>query len=187
MTDLFQQAIKEAYASASVEDMILHTLELNHSTFPEPIRVVRDFGILLEASSVYGGLDIYGRTLTLEDTAPVEPSEAVRFVGMHFELELPAQAQNRLPELQIRLDNVTQDVAQYLDAAVEVAEPISLIYREYLLNSPTVVQFKLEGLNIHKVTSSTSMVVMTAVFEDLTNKAFPDRLYRPDEFPGLIQ
>ena len=182
-----QQALKEAYASASVEEVILHTLEINHSAFTEPVRVVRDFGELLEASTVYGGLDIYGHLLTLEDDAPINAGEEVQFVGLHFELELPAQAQNRLPELQIRLDNVTRDVSQYLDAASELEEPLSLIYREYLLSSPDVVQFKLSTLNIHKVTSTTNTVTMTAVFEDLTNKSFPSRVYSPDEFPGLIQ
>jgi hypothetical protein len=181
------EAIKEAYSHASVEDVILHTLELNHASFTEPVRVVNDFGVLLEASTVYGGLDIYGHTLTLESTAPVDPDTAVRFVGLYFNLELPAQSANRLPEIQITLDNVTREVSQYLDEAVESDDPITVIYREFLLNSPTVVQFKLQGLNIHKVTSRANTVTMTAIFSDLTNKAFPNRFYRPDEFPGLIQ
>lgn len=181
------EALKEAYAHASVEDVILHTLELHHSSFTDPVRVVNDFGTLLQASATYGGLDIYGHSLTLESTAPRNPGEAVEFVGLYFNMELPAQSANQLPEVRITLDNVTREVSQYLDEAVESNEPITVIYREYLLNTPTVVQFKLEGLDIHKVTSRTNTVTMSAVFADLTNKSFPDRVYRPEEFPGLIQ
>ena len=39
-------AIKEAYASAPVSDVIYHTLEIWHTLFSVPIRVVRDFAPL---------------------------------------------------------------------------------------------------------------------------------------------
>ena len=35
-------ALKEAYASAGVDEVILHTLELWHASFTVPVRVVRD-------------------------------------------------------------------------------------------------------------------------------------------------
>jgi hypothetical protein len=58
-------AIKEAYASATA--IVYHTLEFRHPAFTEPIRVVRDHNDLLA---------------TLEATAPENPGEEVRFVGL---------------------------------------------------------------------------------------------------------
>ena len=75
-----EQAIREAYASAPADTVILHTLELRHPAFadddgrPTAIRVVRDH------------VDLTAR---LEAGAPLDAGEAVRFVALAFELELP--------------------------------------------------------------------------------------------------
>lgn len=177
----FTDAIREAYASSDVDDVILHTLEFNHSTFAEPVRVVNDFGSLLEAATEYGGLDIYGHQLSIED------GSTVNFVGLSFDLELPEQTERSLPELQIKLENAQRELSQYLDSAVEEAEPITVIYREYLLSAPTVIQFSLSNMTINSVASTVRSVTMTAVFKDLHNRAFPNQVYRPSEFPGLVE
>lgn len=179
MADL-TEAIQEAYASASTDEVILHTLELNHPSFSEPVRVVRDFGELLEAATEYGGLDIYGHTLGLED------GTSANFAGMMFDFELPEQEQNKVPELSITLDNVTRDVTQYLDTAVLTDSPITVTYREYLLSSPNTIQYTLSGLSVRKVKCSNARVTMTALFTNLHNKAFPNKVYRPSEYPGLL-
>jgi len=162
-----------------VDDVILHTLEFNHSTFSEPIRIVNDFGGLLEASAVYGGLDIYGHALTIEDGTSQD------FVGMAFTLTLPEQAETRLPELSITVQNAHRELSQYLDAAVEATEPIAIVYREYLLSAPTVIQFTLSNMTVNSVASTIKAVTMKAVFKDLHNRAFPNMVYRPTDFPGL--
>lgn len=177
----YSDALREAYATSDVDDVILHTLEFNHSTFPEPVRVVNDFGSLLEAAAEYGGLDIYGHQLAIEDGTLVD------FVGMAFDLALPEQSESRLPEIQIKLQNAQRELSQYLDAAVEEAEPITLIYREYLLSAPQTIQFSLTNMSIHHVVSTIQAVTMRAVFKDLHNRAFPNKVYRPSEFPGLVQ
>ena len=49
-----EDALKEAYASAPASEVILHTLELRHPSFTQPIRVVRDhaeFTCFLEADA----------------------------------------------------------------------------------------------------------------------------------------
>ena len=72
------EAIKEAYASAPSEQIILHTLELRHPAFVDEtgqlvaIRVVRDTG------------DLWAR---LESQAPLQAGERVQFVAMGFELQ----------------------------------------------------------------------------------------------------
>src|SRR3546814_7299253 len=85
------EAIKETYASAPSQQIILHTLELRHPAFvdeagqPVAIRVVRDTG------------DLWAR---LESQAPLQAGERVQFVAMGFELDLPPRSEEHTSELQ---------------------------------------------------------------------------------------
>ena len=77
--EALSQALKEAYASAPSEVVILHTLELRHPSFLDEdgqhvaVKVVRDNQDL---------------TARLEETAPLNPGEMVTFIAMGFDLEL---------------------------------------------------------------------------------------------------
>ena len=74
------QAIKEAYAAAPSDVVILHTLELRHPAFvddagePTAIRVVRDHADL---------------TARLEPGAPLDGGAMVTFIAMAFDLSQP--------------------------------------------------------------------------------------------------
>ena len=78
--DTLSLALREAYASAPSDVVILHTLELRHPSFvdddsqPIAIRVVRDNQNL---------------TARMEATAPLNAFEMVEFIAMGFDLELP--------------------------------------------------------------------------------------------------
>jgi hypothetical protein len=184
--DIWSEALAEAYASAPPEEVILHTLELRHPSFTEngvvtPVRVVRDFGELLEE----GDPDLFGHLLTLELDAPSDPGQTVRFLACMFDVSLPGQTEGKLPEVEITLDNVTRQVSKYLDAATEEQVPVELTYREYLASDKTAPQFILNGLTLSRVKSNVLRVTGTASFVDLVNKSFPGKVYRPEEFRGL--
>lgn len=87
-------AIKEAYASAPTDTVILHTLELRHPDFVAPIRVVNDHANL---------------TATLEATAPANPGAAVEFIRFAFRFTLPELMTSGMPEIEIEIDNVDTD------------------------------------------------------------------------------
>jgi hypothetical protein len=97
------EAIKEAYASAPSEQIILHTLELRHPAFVDDagetvaIRVVRDTG------------DLWAR---LESQAPLQAGERVQFVAMGFELDLPPVDTMPVPEITVTLDNVSREIVK---------------------------------------------------------------------------
>ena len=110
MTDTsLSEALKEAYASAPSDVILLHTLELRHPAFvdgdgsPTAIRVVRDH---------------VNHKCTLEDTAPLNAGLEVEFQAMAFDLELPPVNTTPLPEITFTLDNVARDIMDYLDVAV---------------------------------------------------------------------
>lgn len=105
MTDnTLSEALKEAYASAPSDVILLHTLELRHPSFvdengePTAIRVVRDN---------------INHICTLEDSAPLDAGKAVEFIAMGFDLELPPVEAIPVPEITLTLDNVSTEIIQY--------------------------------------------------------------------------
>lgn len=174
MTDsTLSQAIKEAYASAPVNEIIYHTLEINHSAFSTPIRVVRDTG------------NIDAR---LEATAPNNPGEVVTFLGFAFDIIPPDVTHTSLPQCIIEIDNVDRTILAQIDAAMVTNEQITVIYRAFLStdldsgpeNDPPLT------LNILSISANVFRVRATAGFVDLLNKRFPSVEYTAEVFPGLI-
>ena len=111
------EALKEAYASAPSDVILLHTLELRHPTFVDDhgnstaIRVVRDH---------------INHTCTLENSAPLNHGEAVEFIAMAFDLELPPVNNTPTPEISVTIDNVSTEMIAYLDRAIETQDMIEL-------------------------------------------------------------
>ena len=174
-----EQAIREAYASAPSDTVILHTLELRHPAFvdddgkPTAVRVVRDHG---------------GLTARLEAGAPLDAGELVRFVALGFELELPPVDTAPVPEIAVTLDNVSREIVRHLDAAATSLERIEVTYRPYLSTD-------LEGPQMDPPLTLTLTEVEADVFRatgrarmlDIGNKAFPGDLYTAKRFPGLTR
>lgn len=181
--DPFSEAIREAYASAPVDQTVLSTLELWHPSFDVPIRVVHDEGELLEDDPE----EIWGRVFTLEGDAPRNAGAAVTFLAAAFEAQQPAAEESQPPEMVIRINNVDEILMEALDKAVETTAPIEAIYREYFADEPGTVQFVLSDLSIKRVTASMLRIEGTAGFTDLFNRAFPDAVYTPQEHPSLAQ
>jgi hypothetical protein len=172
-------AIREAYASAPSDVVILHTLELRHPDFKNEsgvttaIRVVRD------------QQDLFAR---LEASAPLNPSETVRFVAMGFDLDLPPVDIAPVPEVVLTLDNVSREIVKHLDAASESEASIEVTYRPYLSNDVEGPQMDPPiTLVLTEVEADVMRVTARARMVDIGNKAFPGRLYTSTEFPGLAR
>lgn len=178
MTDTsLSQALKEAYASAPSEVILLHTLELRHPSFvdnngkPTAIRVVRDN---------------INHICTLEDSAPLDASKAVEFIAMGFDLELPPVEAIPVPEITLTLDNVSTEIIQYLDRAVETQDMIEMTYRPYLSNDLSCPQMNPPiTLVITNITADISKISATARMMDIGNKSFPAENYTVKKYPGL--
>ena len=164
-------ALEEAYASAPSSEVILHTLEIRHSSFTAPIRVVRDF---------------HDFTATLEITAPVDPGSEVTFIAMAFDFSLPDVEKAISPEIDISLDNVSGELIGYLDAAAQTPDLIEVTYRPYLASDPSGPQMNPPlTLVIRSVTADIFRVLARAGFADLANRKFPNEVYDAERFPGL--
>ncbi len=174
MSDRWSRAIKEAYAAAPSDTIILHTLELHHPAFSTPLRVVRDHQDL---------------TATLEADAPVDGGQAVLFVAFPFDFRLPPRKRDGGPqELEIVIDSVDRQIIAALEDAVTQPHPIIAYYRPYLSTDlsqphmipPLRVQLRDVRVDVMRVTAR-------ARPDDYAQMPFPGELYTPERFPGLLR
>lgn len=175
----YSDAIAEAYASADMNEVPVDTLELIHPLF------VDDNGnpTSVRLASAYRNYDF-----TLEQNAPVNGGETVTFIGCPFEFTLPEIADGATPELKISVDNVDRRMAMYAEMAAPSLTPITVIYRPYLESDPSSPQMDPPArFTASKVIVDVFKITMTATTNDVNNWGFPNRIYKPDEFPGLVR
>lgn len=165
--------LAEAYASAPVDEIIYHTLELRHSAFASPIRVARDHVTL---------------AATLEADAPLNPGEEVNFAGYGFDLKPPDVTGEASPTLGIEIDNVSREIVAAVESATLTTDLIEATYRAYLASDLTAPQNDPPlTLTISRVSCDLMRVSASAGFDDLSNRRFPAATYTADDYPGLLQ
>jgi hypothetical protein len=178
MADL-SEALKEAYASAPVGEVIIETLEFRHPAFlddngnPAALRVVRDY------EPVFA---------TLEATAPMQPGETVQFMAFAFDVSLPGFEENQTPTLSITIDNVGRELTAQIEAATASQQPIEVTYRPYLVSDLSGPQMDPPiTMVVVSAVADVFQIQLNATLDDVSNVPFPRRRYMPDEFPGLVR
>lgn len=165
MSDAWNEALKEAYASAPDGVVIIHTLQLAHPALPESIWLVQDYG---------------GHTCTLETGQPQY------FQPAPFRFTLPATGSDGLQELDIAIDNVDQAVTDFLAAIGSNPEPVTVRYRAYLSTDKSQPQNGVPlTLFLADIKVNAVEVVGRASFADIINRPFLSFLYTVNKFPGL--
>jgi len=198
------EAIREAYASAPADVVVLHTLEIWHPSFveggiPKPIRVVRNYEDTAtwlalggtEVQAVLDGMDEEGRRKVglvagIEPGAARDAGQLVAFVALGFELELPPVDTVPVPEIVVTLDNVGREITKHLDAAAVSQERIEVTYRPYLstdiegpqMDPPLTMTLSEVEVDVFRITGRARVL-------DIGNKAFPSDIYTLRKYPGL--
>ncbi len=205
--DLWDEAIKEAFASAPSDVVILDTIELIHPSFvdgegnPTAIRVVlghphTETWLELAPSEVAAVLDAMsdeeservGLIARLEDDAPVNAGEYVPFISLGFELRLPTQDPEAIPDLELTIDNVGREIVDQLDYATTSRSEVVVFYRPYIstdISGPKMdPPFQMELLHAK---ADVFRVKGTARVFDVGQRAFPSELYTAKDHPGLAR
>lgn len=171
MADPFSDALKEAYASNEDDQIVLSTIEIYPDSLSTPARLV---------------LDYEDFTATLESDAPKNPSTEVTFQKCFFEISLP-ESSDRLPQLQLKIDNVSQIIGKYIEEAIESQEVIPVIYREFIESDyAPEPHYILRNMNLKTISVGNS-IVGNLYFSDYSNRAFPNDYYTAERFPGLVR
>lgn len=168
----YEQALKEAFASAPVSEIIYHCLEINHPSFTQPIRLVQ------------GNDNVKAR---LESDAPYDAGVLVEFIGAPWDMVLPAIQEDQMPELQLTFGNVSREVTRYLSQASSGGEPLKVIYRVYTestLDLHPQIDPPIE-MEINSATADLYSVTTSANLEDVFSSAFPAERYTHERFPSL--
>lgn len=175
--ELLQQAIAEAYASAPQTEVILHTLEINHRSFEQPIRVVR-WPVTSEQPERF--------QMLLEDDALYNPGQVVEFIGFPFEVTLPEKDTESPGQFTIRVDNVGDRLDEYLENAALGGGTITAVYREYIqgreLEGPGGVW---PGITLISPRMEGQTIVMDGCVLDWMHRPY-GRLYLPGKYPALV-
>lgn len=153
--------LANVYASAPTAEVIIPTLEILTAT---PQRIC-------------GGFE--------DVTVTLETDETVTFLGAGIDISLPAADTSGQQTLAFSIDNVTGEAQAQIDAALELDQRVTIIYRPYLasdLSAPseppirmTLVGGGFEGGHLE----------LQAAYYDLLNTAWPRELYTAEFAPGL--
>ena len=166
-------ALKEAYASAPVNQVIYETLEFWHSTFAAPLRIVRN-RVALDAR--------------IEAGAPRDAGLVVSFAPYAFDITPPDLTPTGVPQCTIEVDNVDRTLLSLINIATSSDTPIDVIRRIYLSSTALTGPENLPvmTLKIQSVSATPQRISAVAGYPDLLNRAFPRKDYDLETFPGLV-
>lgn len=159
--------LKRIYATAPTDDYYVETLELRHPNFP--------------GGSVFITSQLNGFAGLLEDDTPVVYSY-LPFVAIP-----PNSEEEGNLTLQVAIDNADRRLMEQLENLAEApTDPVSIIYRVYLVSDPDTVQndppLKLDILSI---TATQNTLAFNAGLSNLRKRPFPAQLYTTELYPGL--
>lgn len=168
------EALLEAYASSPPSQRTYFTLELQHSTFNEPARVVTGVG----------GDKQFG----IELGAALNPGEMVTFIACPFRADPPEQREGLPPQCKVSIDNVTRELWPKIKVAMGVREYLKVLYREYVDSDLTEPAYGPVEFVLREVSMTGTTLTGTAVVNNLLNKRFPrkDMNYNYVDFPSLL-
>ncbi len=157
-------ALERAYASATVNDVPIHTLEIVNDVFATPYRFAQSYQ---------------------DVTVRLETDEYVTFLASGIGLSLPQRGITGRQDLTFQLDNVTGQASSAIKAAMAGGGLTRVIYRAYLTSDLTAPQNSPVELVAMAVSINIKSVIVTATFRDFVNKAWPRQRYTLDITPGL--
>ena len=168
------EALLEAQAAVKPGQVIYFTLELQHSTFNEPARVVT------------GTMD--DQAFGIELGAALNPGEMVTFIACPFRADPPEQREGLPPQCKVSIDNVTRELWPKIKAAMGVREYLKVLYREYVDNDLTEPAYGPVEFLLKDVSMKNTTLTGTATVNNLLNKRFPrkDKNYNYVDFPSLL-
>jgi hypothetical protein len=177
MADSWTAAFEEAAASSDKADVLLETLEIHH-----PL-IVDGSGV----SAIRAVNDTVPHDFTLELEALLRGGQTVRFEAIPFEFTFPDFEEGKAPEAEVRVDNVRRELGPYLDGIEASRNPITVIYRCYLLSDKTKVAMGPFTFVMRQLAEEGASVSGSVTFANPQNLKFPRKVYTEEDFPALTQ
>lgn len=161
----YNEAIKEAFALATANVVILETLEFVFAPTSDRILIVNN------------NVDI---------VATLETDEVVTFKAVGVKIKLPARNQDGFQDLTIAIDNTNFEASAFLEKTLDYDDPVICYYRPYLANDLSMPQIDPPlTLYITDADIKSEVVTVRASFADFLNKPFLSERYTRNAFPAL--
>ena len=109
-------------------------------------------------------------------------SRGANFVGFAFELSLPIDSPDRAPVAELRIDNVSQEIAQ---AVRSISSAPTVTIEVIQAADPDTVELTLDGFRLRDVNWNADSVRGTLVLDDIATEPYPAGIFSPAGFPGL--
>lgn len=152
-------AIKEAYAHAPADVTYYDTLEVEHVTFTDSIKVV-------------------------VSDAPLTTNQGTFIACPNVSLELPDLEGGVTGEMRITVNFLPKEAQEAIKDASKTTYPITLKYRQYVeANSDPEAELPI-SLDVTTIEQTPISVTAAATFPDLNNQPFPKRLMTTTILPG---
>lgn len=123
------------------------------------------------------------RHYIVSDLDPIT-SRGQSYIPFPFEFTLPEDNATSLPEIQIVVryvsDELIQLIRQYADGLAITAEIV-------LAANPNVPEYAIDQLSVKSVDYDANQITLTANVENLLNQRFPADDFLPRSFPGMYK
>lgn len=171
--------LSEAYASPSVNTVILQTLEVYHQGFRNEQGINAPFYFVKSSCSL---VPVQCR---LEDDALFNGGELVTFEPAPMAIDVPENQ----GDLKITLGDISADVEQQLDNALDAGGQMKVIHRIYLLDRDTDEVSGLQNTpftwSLINCTAQDGTLTATATIVDIINRPAPYKRYTAAFAPAL--
>ena len=158
--------IREAYANAPTDIVILNTLEVAHPTFEETIYIVNNYS---------------------DARVRLETGKEVLFKSFSFSLGLPDDSEKPTTNVSLKIENINRRMVRLVESVVQSEIPITITYRPYLSDDFSAPQYDPPlRMNLSGIVISTKTLSAKASFGELGNIQFPNHDYDIEEFPQLV-
>ncbi len=161
----YEDAIKEAFALAKADVVILETLELIFEPTDERLLLVSN---------------------TVDIVATLETDEVVTFKATGMKMKLPARNSDGFQDLTITVANTNLEASAFVEKTLGYDAPVICKYRPYLANDLTMPQMNPPLLlYISDAEINSEVVSLRASFADFLNRPFLSEKYTRNAFPAL--
>jgi hypothetical protein len=171
-----QEALDEAYATATNEEIPLHAMEINHPAFETPLRVIR---------WPVTGPEPDKFVCKHEPTADIDPNKNVDYYGFPYELTLPESSQDSEGSFNFRCA-IYNNFDEWLLKAAMTQGVLKATYRQYIkgreLEGPAVVW---PDIQITAPRREGGDILADGVILRWMRKPFGG-LYLPIDYPALV-
>ena len=110
-------------------------------------------------------------------------SRSQDYIGFAFELSLPSDTEDQAPVAELRIDNVSREIAE---AIRSIASAPTVTIEIVRAADPDTVELSLTGFTLSNVRWDALTISGRLVLDDIAIEPYPVGAFSPASFPGLF-